>query len=389
MDRREFLKYAGFVSASATVPLLTPEMVFAANGARQNRIVVLVELKGGNDGFNTLVPFKDELYYKYRPRIAIKQRQVLTLDNSVGLHPRMKALMPLWNKGQMAWIQGVGYPNPVLSHFRSMDIWNSASHSNQVIEAGWLSRVLPRYKKGLHGIALNKGQAELGPLFSSNLNSVTMQNPKTFLNQIKRITDVKPSNLTPAIAHISQTQHQLFNVGDQLAKKMGRNPKSAGVGFSKGVFGHSLESVAEMIINGVDAPVYKVTQDGFDTHSGQRGGQDNGLYQVANGLASFQRSMQQAGMWNNVLVVTYSEFGRRAKENRGGGTDHGTASSHMILGGRVRGGVYAKHPDFSRLDANGNVQHTADFRAIYGTLAQRWWNQPNPWAGRVNNIPFI
>jgi len=389
MDRREFLKYAGFVSASATVPLLTPEMVFAANGARQNRIVVLVELKGGNDGFNTLVPFKDELYYKYRPRIAIKQRQVLTLDNSVGLHPRMKALMPLWNKGQMAWIQGVGYPNPVLSHFRSMDIWNSASHSNQVIEAGWLSRVLPRYKKGLHGIALNKGQAELGPLFSSNLNSVTMQNPKTFLNQIKRITDVKPSNLTPAIAHISQTQHQLFNVGDQLAKKMGRNPKRAGVSFSKGVFGHSLESVAEMIINGVDAPVYKVTQDGFDTHSGQRGGQDNGLYQVANGLASFQRSMQQAGMWNNVLVVTYSEFGRRAKENRGGGTDHGTASSHMILGGRVRGGVYAKHPDFSRLDANGNVQHTADFRAIYGTLAQRWWNQPNPWAGRVNNIPFI
>ena len=169
---------------------------------------------------------------------------------------------------------------------------------------------------------------------------------------------------------------------------MGRSPRRAGVGFSKGVFGHSLESVAQMIINGVDAPVYKVTQEGFDTHSGQRGAQDTGLYTVANGLASFQKAMQRAGKWNDVIVVTYSEFGRRAKENRGGGTDHGTASSHLVMGGRVRGGIYGKHPDMARLDANGNVQHTTDFRAIYGTLAQRWFNQPNPWQGH-KLLPFV
>jgi len=388
MDRRDFLKYAGFVTASGTVPLLTPEILFAANNNRNNRIVVLVELKGGNDGFNTLVPFKDELYYKYRPQIAIKERQVLKLNKEVGLHPRMKALMPLWKAGQMAWVQGVGYPNPILSHFRSIDIWDSASNSNQFIEEGWLARVLPKYKKGLHGISLNKGQAELGPLISSRLNSVTMQDPRTFLSQIKRIDDVKPNRQNPAIAHISQTQHQLFNVGKQLTNKMGRKIKRSGVNFSKGVLGHSLESVSEMIINGVDAPVYKVSQDGFDTHSGQRGAQDNGLYHLANGLASFQKSMQRAGLWNNVLVVTYSEFGRRPKENRGGGTDHGTASSHMILGGKVRGGIYGKHPDFARLDANENVRHTTDFRSIYGTLAQRWWGQANPWKGHAI-IPFV
>lgn len=387
MDRREFLKYAGLISSAGMVPLLTPELVWGA-GKGQQRIVVLVELKGGNDGFNTLVPFKDELYYQYRPRIAIKQRQVLGLNDSVGLHPRMKALMPIWNTGQMAWIEGVGYPHPVLSHFRSMDIWNSASNANQFIESGWLSRVLPNFKKGLHGIALNKGQAELGPLHSSNLNSVTMQDPKTFLSQIKHISDVRPSQQTPAIAHVSQIQHQLFNVGEQLSTKMGKRPRRAGAGFSKGVFGHSLQSVAEMIISGVDAPVYKVTQDGFDTHASQRGGQDNSLYHLANGLASFQKAMQRAGKWNDILVVTYSEFGRRAKENRGAGTDHGTASSHMILGGKVRGGVYGKHPDFSKLDANGNVQHTTDFRAIYGTIAQRWCSQPNPWKGH-NVLPFV
>ena len=388
MDRREFLKYAGLISASTAATLLTPEILFAANPAGQKRILVLVELKGGNDGFNTLIPHSDPLYYQHRPRISIQQRQVLGLNDAVGLHPRMKTLMPLWDKGNMAWVQGVGYPQPVLSHFRSMDIWNSASNANQVIEAGWLSRVLPNYKKGLHGVALNKGQANLGPLESSNLNSVTMQDPKTFLNQIKRISDVQQINTNPAIAHVSQVQHQLFSVGDQLASKMGNRPKRSGVKFSKGVLGHSLESVAEMIISGVDSPVYKVTQSGFDTHSSQRSAQDNALYQVANGLASFQQAMQKAGMWDNVLVVTYSEFGRRVKENRGAGTDHGTASSHMILGGKVRGGIYGTHPNFAQLDANGNVMHTSDFRSIYATIAQRWWNQPNPWKG-YEPIAFV
>ncbi len=384
MNRRDFIKYAGLIS---TAGMITPELLWGA-GNGQQRIVVLVELKGGNDGFNTLVPFKDELYYKYRPRIAIQERQVLKLNDEVGLHPRMKSLMPIWNSGKMAWIQGVGYPHPILSHFRSMDIWDSGSNSNQYVEQGWLSRVLPQYKQGLHGIALNKGQAQLGPLLSSTLNSITMQDPRNFLSQIKRINDCQPNRRTPAIAHVSQVQHQLFSAGEQLASKLGRSPRRTGVGFSKGVFGHSLESVAEMIINGVDAPVYKVTQEGFDTHSGQRGAQDTALYTVANGLASFQKAMQRAGKWNDVLVVTYSEFGRRARENRGGGTDHGTASSHMIMGGRVRGGIYGRHPDLARLDANGNVQHTTDFRAIYGTLAQRWWNQPNPWKGH-KLIPFV
>ena len=386
MDRRDFLKYTSLIATAGAMPLLTPELLLGATTGQ--RIVVLVELKGGNDGFNTLIPFKDELYYRYRPRIAIQQRQVLSLDNAVGLHPRMKPLMPIWNSGKMAWIQGVGYPNPILSHFRSMDIWDSASNSNQFIEDGWLSRVLPRFKQGLHGIALDRGQATLGPLYSHNLNCITMQDPKTFLSQIKRTRDVQPSRLTPAIAHVSQVQHQLFETGQQLKTKMGRKPKRSGVSFSKGVLGHSLESVAEMIISGIDAPVYKVTQDGFDTHSGQRGSQDNGLYHLANGLASFQKAMQHAGRWDDILVVTYSEFGRRAKENRGGGTDHGTASSHIILGGRVRGGIYGNHPDFSRLDANGNVRHTTDFRSIYGTIAQRWWQQPNPWKS-LPIIPFV
>jgi len=384
MNRREFLHYASMLSVAGMVP----ELAWATGRPdRHQRIVVLVELKGGNDGFNTLVPFADPLYSEYRPTLAIKERQLVKLDDRMGMHPHFKVLAPLWERGQMAWIQGVGYQNGILSHFRSMDIWDTASNANQVLNKGWLSQVLPKYKKGLHGIALNRGQAQLGPLNSSDLNSVTMQNPRTFLSQTQLIEDVQPSGITPALAKVTRTQHQLFDVGKQIKEKMGKQPVRLPVQFSKGVFGHSLESVAQMILSGIDAPVYKVTQDGFDTHSKQRGAQDNSLYQVTNGLASFAKAMQKGGMWDNVLVVTYSEFGRRAKENRGGGTDHGTASSHFVLGGKVHGGIYGKHPDFSRLDGDGNVQHTVDFRSIYATLAQRWWHQPSPW--KLTQLPFV
>ncbi len=149
--------------------------------------------------------------------------------------------------------------------------------------------------------------------------------------------------------------------------------------FSKGELGHGLRSVAEMIVSGIDSPVYKVTQSGFDTHVNQQGLHKNALYHLGHGLASFAEAMQRAGMWDNVLVMTYSEFGRRVVENKGKGTDHGTASAHLVMGGRVRRGIYGVHPDLGRLDSNGNVAHTTDFRSMYATVASRWWGQPNPW----------
>ncbi len=224
-------------------------------------------------------------------------------------------------------------------------------------------------------------------LAGSRLNAITMQNPKSFLQSVNKLEDIIPSRINPAIAHVTQLQHQTYEIGRQIADKVGSNPRAVAGRFT-GNLGHSLESVAQMIINGVDSPVYKVTQAGFDTHSGQIGAQSNALFQLANGISSFAQAMKQARMWDKVVVLTYSEFGRRIKENNGAGTDHGTASAHMVFGGKVKGGLYGKHPDLSRLDANNNVQHTTDFRAIYGTLAQRWWHQKNPWQGH-GVLPFV
>jgi uncharacterized protein (DUF1501 family) len=388
MDRRDFIKYSSLMSMAG----LAPELAFATQSQQlQKKILILVELKGGNDGFNTLVPHHEPLYDKYRKNIALPERFTIPLKNTNrrALSPSLRKIAHLWDDKQMAWIEGVGYPNSVLSHFRSLDIWETASDAREVLDNGWLSKVLPRYKKGLHGIAINHGQVDLGPLDGTSLNSVTMQDPYTFLRQSRYIKDVKPSQQTAALAHISNTQHQLHDVSKQINERIRRGTKRYAMKNVKGKLAHSLQSVSAMILNGVDSPVYKVTQDGFDTHADQLGAHNNALYQLASGLASFSNAMKRHNMWNNILIVTYSEFGRRAKVNKSAGTDHGTASSMMILGGKVRGGrLYGKHPDFSKLDENGNVKYTTDFRSVYATIGDRWLGQPTPW-NKLGMIPFL
>ncbi len=381
MNRRDFLQYASLVTMGSMLPGFTQ----AVNLNRTGKILVLIHLKGGNDGFNSLVPYHDSNYYDLRPKIAIQKRSVLKLDDRFGMNPQLQHLLPLWEKGQMAWIQGVGYPNSVLSHFQSLDIWESASPSDY--SKGWLSRVVPGIKQGLHGVVIDDGVEGGGVMQGSQLNAVTMKNPRSFIRAAERISDVQPKRRNPAIAHVTAIQHQLHEVGKQIAEKVGSNPPAI-PGKYTGDLGHGLQAVAQMILSGVDAPVYKVTQKGFDTHASQLELQNNALYQLGSGISSFARVMQQKGLWQKILLVTYSEFGRRAAENKGAGTDHGTASAHMVFGGSVKRGIYGEHPDMSHLNASGNVQHTTDFRSIYGTIAQNWWRQNNPWR-QYGTLPFV
>ncbi len=385
MNRRDFLQYAGLVGMGSMIP----GFANAVDLSRTGKIVVLVHLKGGNDGFNSLVPYGDEKYYGLRPKIGIQERTVLKLQGAnqdgFGMHPQLKQLMPLWTKGQMAWIQGIGYPNSSLSHFQSLDIWESASPNDY--SKGWLAQVVPKMKQGLHGVVIDDGVEGGGVMAGSQLNAVTMKNPKSFIKAADRIEDTPPNRRNPAIAHVTNIQHQLYTVGKQIAEKVGTNPRAVPGRFT-GDLGHGLEAVAQMILSGVDAPVYKVTQDGFDSHANQNQLQNNSLFQLASGISSFANVMERSGIWKKILVVTYSEFGRRAKENRGGGTDHGTASAHMVFGGSVKRGIYGTHPDMGRLDANGNVVSTADFRKLYGTIAQNWWRRPNPWS-QYGTLPFV
>lgn len=377
MKRRNFLKLGAGLSAG----YLTPNLAKANNN---QRILLLIKLAGGNDGLNTLIPYQDPLYYKLRPNIAIPKHLVLPLEKKMGLNPYLKTLIPWWKRGNLAFIQGIGYKHQELSHFSSMDIWETASYPNQYQTDGWLSHILPKYKKGLHGIAIDKSSPALA---GKNCNAITMQSPEVFLSQVSLVEDIEPLHQTPALQHLSQVQHQLYQSGQQIKHKI-QSPKTLNIPFSTSHFGRQLESVAKMIVQNIDCSVYTIELGGFDTHVNQINTQSNLLHHLAVGLSSFAQVMHRAGKWNNVLVATYSEFGRRVKENHGKGTDHGAANSHIIMGGRVRGGIYGELPNFKELDQYLNLKSSLDFRSLYNTLAKYWWHQSNPWQ-HYKTLPII
>lgn len=380
MNRRDFLQYSSLIPLASVVP-----NAFAATqkGQRPDQVVVMVELKGGNDGLNTLIPFRDDNYFRARPTIAVKNG--IPLKNNMAMNPYLKELVPLWKEGEMAWIQGVGYENPSRSHFHSIDIWETASTKLDETQ-GWISRVLPPRPQSINGIVL--GDNNLGPMAGSNNSSVAMEDPITFLRQTKYLNKQNYRATNDPLKHMLNVQNQINMAANQLGKI--QKGKRSPVRFPTSRFGRKLELVTQMIINGMDTPVYKVSLEGFDTHASQTDQHNNLMNHLGGGLKAFTDAMKRAGLWNNVTVVTYSEFGRRVAENKSRGTDHGSGAAHFALGGRVRGSIYGKTPSLaSEHLKDGDLIHTVDFREYYATIAQRCWKRPNPWGKQHKPIPFV
>lgn len=381
MNRRNFLK------SLSVLPFLHLLSTANSHASESKNSVVLVELKGGNDSLNTLIPYQDPTYYQLRPKLAIPQQQVLKLGESMGMHPAMQPLLSLWNNKEMAWIQGIGVPGQerARSHFTSIHTWETSS-LDQNANQGWLSQVFQQTNANLQGIAIGD---ELGPLLGTNFNAINLHDPVEFVKTVNQLSSIKTSNsnLTnnPMLTHILDMQQKLVAASAQISRQL-QTKTGIKQQFPAGEFGDGLASVAHMIVSDLPTPVYKVSLGNFDTHVSQTILHQRLLRELANGLAAFSKVMRQQGKWDNVLVVTYSEFGRRATENRSMGTDHGSAAAHFAIGGRVKGGFYGQHPDLLALNA-GDLQYHVDFRAIYATLARRWWQQASPWT--MADIPFI
>ncbi|MDP3089341.1 MAG: DUF1501 domain-containing protein [Nitrospira sp.] len=378
MFRRDLLKLA------ATLPLLVlaprPCDLFAAPSApargRWDRILILVELHGGNDGLNTLVPYSDERYYQARPHLAIPRERVLQLSPSVGVHYALEPLMPLWEKQQLAIIQGVGYPDPNRSHFRSIEIWDTASASQQVLDEGWLARLFETYplpaEYTADGILL--GQRDGGPLSGRTVRTVALHDPQQFLQQASHVKAVEQSSPNRALAHILQVQRELTHAAGDLAIRL-QHASPLQTTFPPSPIGHQLETAAQLLAAKVPVAVIKVSQTGFDTHAGQLGHHERLLKELADGLVAFRQAMVQAGLWDRVLLMTYSEFGRRVGENASAGTDHGTAAPHFFLGGSVKGGLYGSMPSLNDLQ-EGDLRYRVDYRSLYATVMRSWWGIP-------------
>ena len=389
MNRREFVQYASLTPLAGSIPTVfandsTHAKKVSKSLQRPDRIVLMVELKGGNDGLNTLVPFEDELYYNLRPNIAIKNS--IPLKGDMGINPYLKSLLNLWKEGDMAWVQGVGYPKASRSHFHSADIWESGNLNGQGRE-GWISKVLGDNKQELNGIVL--GDNNLGPMAGEQGRSVAMRNSKEFLRQTKYLNKETFDTDNDALSHMLSVQNQINLAANLLEDKL-HNAKPSAVRFPNTTFGRRLAQVDKMITNGMHLPVYKVTLDGFDTHANQRDVHNNLMNHLGTGLSAFVKSMKHHKLWNNVMVVTYSEFGRRVRENGSFGTDHGSGSVNMVLGGAIKGGLYGKTPSLKEEDlVKGDLAHSVDFREIYTTVAQRWWKRQSPWGQRHKPVLFV
>jgi uncharacterized protein (DUF1501 family) len=384
MKRRDFL----FTSAAAGVAVLVPRFAFGqgAAAAGYSKLLVLVELKGGNDGLNTVVPYGDPAYYALRSRIAIKRDDVLHLDGRSGLHPSLAPLMPVWQARELAIVQGVGYPSPNLSHFRSIEIWDTASRAEEYLTDGWLARTFASapVPKSFAADGVVVGAAELGPLAGGGARAVALANTEQFLRQAKLAQPAQGGG-NRALAHLLKVEADVV----QAASGLNGN-REFRTQFSQGPFGNAVKTAAQVVASEAGVAAVRISLNGFDTHQNQPGAHANLLRQLAEGLVALRAALQELGRWDSTLVLTYAEFGRRAQENGSNGTDHGTANAHFALGGRVRGGLYGDGPRLDRLEG-GNLPYAVDFRSLYATVLERWWGVPSagPLGGRFSPVDLV
>jgi uncharacterized protein (DUF1501 family) len=364
MNRRRMI----FALAAAPFANL-PAFVQAAASVDRRPLLVFVELKGGNDGLNTLVPYDDPNYPRLRPRLAIGRDQVIKLTPAAGLHPALAKLVPIWEERHLAIVQGVGYPDPNLSHFRSIEIWDTASKSDEYAESGWLTRVFAASPSpaGFAADGVVVGMGGMGPLAGHGGRAIALANPEQFLRNA-RLARGEGEARNAALAHILRIERDVLASAQRLHAR-----KSFATSFPQGAFGNAVATAAQLAANEAGIAVVRVSLDGFDTHAYQQQRHENLLRQLGDGLAALRSALVETGRWETTIVATYAEFGRRPRENHTGGTDHGTASAHLVMGGRVRGGLYGSPPALDRLDGSGNLSHAVDFRAYYATFLERHW----------------
>ena len=375
MNRRNILKsILGLGIGIGSLPL------FSQAAGVQNKRLILVELSGANDGLNTLVPYRSDLYRKLRPSLALAENEVTKLQADIAMHKALDPIMKHWDKGDLAWVQGLGYPAPNRSHFKSIALWESAGDGEIDVQSrGWMTHAMEhglRRKVMLaHGISvggdLNLFNSDSGRWLSigsaSQLSNMTMPTSITKLSNFQAQGSRAAANLD----HVSAQVDLLDRMLSDISSKLEGLPEMRG--FDGDNFSSQLETVAELIAGGVDTPVYRVRLDGFDTHENQLRRHALLLASLGKGLDSMSFALKRMGEWNNTVIMTYSEFGRRAAENDSGGTDHGTAAPHLLLGGQVRGGLYGDAPDLSNL-VGGDPEYTADYRGLYQEVLGSWFD---------------
>ncbi len=367
MNRRDFIR----LSIVATTCLFAPLDIFAKPNSKKT--LVLIELNGGNDSLNMVVPYGSENYYKLRENIAISKSDLNIIDEHLGLNKNMAFVSSLYKNNKVAIVNGLGYENPNLSHFRSIEIVETASESNEYLKKGWLSAQLERFV--LNEIsptsAIVLGKRKKGHLFSKNIDVVQIKNIENFIKKSNALVMGKSSPSDNSSLSFFVKQNISIQKSNQTLKKYVKNINIVQE-FENTDISNDFKEALKIIKSKMNIPVLKLSHKGYDTHAGQVEKHEVLLKDLDNALASFVQELEQEGLFDDVLIMTYSEFGRRVKENGSLGTDHGTASSQFVIGGKVKGGIYGKFPNMDKLIKN-NLIYTTEYKSLYNTVLHKWF----------------
>lgn len=350
------------------------------------QILVLVQLSGGNDGLNTFIPYEDSVYHNKRPNVSIKKENVIALNDKMGLHPAMGAFKQLYDDSKLTVVQNVGYENSSRSHFRSTDIWLTASDPREYLYEGWVGRYLSKQfpdfpvKAPDQPMAIQIGAVE-SMLLQTDVASfgTVFDSPDAFFQLVKGTTadsDPLPDSFAgEELKFMRQIAAQSIAYSDIIKKKadIGKNTLT----YPNTGLGRQLSIVADLISGGLETPVYLTTIGGFDTHANQVAGNNdpagahaNLLRTVSDAVAAFHKDLQKQGLSDKVTIMTFSEFGRRVNQNGTMGTDHGTAAPLFVVGDTVRGGIIGRNPNLVDLDTQGDLKPEFDYRQIYASVLQ-------------------
>lgn len=379
MKRRDFLRNTALASGAFMIPSflkLFEAMAFDQLSGYKN--LVVIQLSGGNDGLNTVIPFGMDAYYQKRKTIAIAPTELIKLNDMQGLNPAMEALKPVYDQGWMSVINSVGYPNPDRSHFRSMDIWQTASNSDQFLSTGWIGRYLDSNCQDCKfpytavevddtlSLAM-KGQTKKG-IAVKDPSLLYRNTREPFFKDVLGNHDqhLNEDNL----GYLYKTMIETYSSAEYI-QNTSKTYKSTSE-YPQSPFANQLKTVSKFINSGLKTRVYYISMSGFDTHAGQIAQQGRLLKQYADGIAAFVKDLKKTNKLDDTLVLTFSEFGRRVEQNASNGTDHGTANNVFVFGGKLKKqGIYNAPPDLANLD-NGDLKYQVDFREVYASVLDKW-----------------
>ncbi|MCA0131116.1 DUF1501 domain-containing protein [Winogradskyella alexanderae] len=380
MKRREFIRN----SSLATSALLIPNFLKVFENADPSKIghkkLVIVHLKGGNDGLNTIVPVTNDIYYRSRPKIGIKKSNTLKLNDELGFNENLKPLKELYDKGYLSIINNVGYPNPSRSHFTSSEIWQTASDHENILDTGWVGRYLDHYGKKPYNAIHVDDHLSLA-LRGASLNGIAVKNSRQLYMSLQE------SDFNEILSHYSKdhlTEHNLgylyqtmidakssakYLYDTALRSKLSNNyPKNS-------ILANQLKVIGQFINSRLDTSVYYASLSGFDTHSAQKSRHNKLLTDYSEALLTFVEDLKLNNTFKDTLILTFTEFGRRVKQNYSDGTDHGAANNLFIVGNNLkRAGLYNLPADLKDLDDNGDLKYEIDFREVYATIIDKWLN---------------